>query len=180
MQACLRNAGHGTASGPGTRLPPIASWLPHSSFDLPFTPTQSPRMVASLNNDTQSISQLPSPPTSTTFRPSITRLVPPALTLPSPRTSASMNSLVISTRPSTTSRSHPASAKTSPTVSPTRTPEDESAASMLLHISSSSYRSPSLSERSYSGEYQPDSAGGLQPLTPSSMLGLRGGGLKIQ
>jgi hypothetical protein len=72
------------------------------------------------------------------------------------------------------SRSHPKSAKNSPVLSPTRTAEDESAASMLLHISSSSHRSSSSSERSYGSDYQPDRVRNLvQPLTPSSMLGLR-------
>ena len=179
VHTSMRNAGHDVTLGPNTRLPPIASWLPHPAIDpsnVPFTPTQSPRIITSLNNDGQPINQLPSPPTSTTFRPSITALVPPILTLPSPRTSASIRSFVASTRPSTTSRSPPGSAKTSPILSPTRTAEDESAASVLLHISSSSYRSPSLSERSYSGECQHESTSGLhestQPLTPSSMLGL--------
>jgi len=176
-QISVLNAGHDATSTSVTRLPPIASWL-HPSIDpsnLVFTPTQSPRMIASFKNDSHVINQLPSPPTSTHFHPSITASIPPALTLPSPRTSASIKSIITSTR--TPSLGHPESAKTSPMLSPTRTAEDESAASMLLHISSSSYKSSSSSERSYSAEYQLDCAGGLrehmQPLTPSSMLGLK-------
>jgi hypothetical protein len=176
-QTSALNAGHDATSMSVTRLPPIASWL-HPSIDpsnLAFTPTQSPRMIASFKNDSYVINQLPSPPTSTHFHPSITASIPPALTLPSPRTSASIKSLITSTRAS--SLGHPESAKTSPMLSPTRTAEDESAASMLLHISSSSSYKSSSSERSYSAEYQLDSTGGLrermQPLTPSSMLGLK-------
>lgn len=181
MQTSVLNAGHDATLASNTRLPPIASWLPHPSVDpinLPYTP--SPKIVASLKNSPQLISQLPSPPSSTQFLPSITTQIPPTLTLPSPRPSALAfnQSIITSTRPST-SRNPLASAKTSPVLSPTRTAEDESAASMLLHISSSSYRSSSSSERSHSGEYQLDSTGGMrepiQPLTPSSMLGLKKG-----
>jgi hypothetical protein len=174
MHINVPNAGHDAALALITRLPPIASWL-HPSMDpsnLAFNPIRSPMMITSLKNDPHVIHQLPSPPTSTHFYPSVTALVPPALTLPSPRTSVS---LVTSTRPA--SLSHPESANTSPMLSPTRTAEDESAASMLLLISSSSYRSSSSSERSCSDEYQRDNTGGvseqMQPLTPSSMLGLR-------
>jgi hypothetical protein len=175
-----QNAGNEVSQAYKTRLPSIASWLPHPSVDpsnLAFTPTQSPRVVASLKNDPQPINQLPSPPASTQFLPSITTQIPPTLTLPSPSTLAYGKSMITSPQPSTISRHDPASAKTSPVLSPTRTAEDESAASMLLHISSSSYRSSSSSEHSHSGEYSPDSTGGIrrtmQPSTPSSMLGLK-------
>jgi len=183
IQTSVVNAVHDVTLASNTRLPPIASWLPHPSVDLsnlPFTPTKSPKIVASLKNDPQLISQLPSPPASTQFLPSITTQIPPTLTLPSPRPSilAFNKSIITSTRPPA-SRNHPASAKTSPVLSPTRTAEDESAASMLLHIRSSSYRSSSSSERSYSGEHQLDSAGrmreSMQPLTPSAILGLKKG-----
>lgn len=174
MQIGVDSTGRDTTPASNTRLPPIASWLPHHSIDpshLSFNPNQSPRTAASLTNDSRIINQLPSPPTSTKFHPSIATMIPPALTLPLPRTPMS---LITSTRPSSMSRSHPKSAKNSPVLSPTRTAEDESAASMLLHISSSSHRSSSSSERSYGSDYQPDRVRNLvQPLTPSSMLGLR-------
>ena len=180
IQIGMLNAGD-DASLSNTRLPSISSWLPHPSVDpskLPFPPSQSPMVVASLKNDPHTISQLPSPPSSTQFLPSISTQIPPALTLPSPSTLASMKSRASSARPSMISHRD---AKTSPILSATRTAEDQSAASMLLHISSSSYRSSSSSERSLSGEYSLDGAGtlrgsSLQPLTPSSMLGLKNNG----
>jgi len=129
------------------RLPSISSWLPYLSIE-PNHHLHSPPLISSTRND----QQLPSPPGSTDFRPLITRS-PPALTLPSPKTPGSIHAPA--SRPplsSGSSQIFPGSAKTSPLLSPVHTAEDESAASVLLHISSSSYGSSSSSEHSYAGE----------------------------
>lgn len=155
-----------------TRLPPIASWLPNTSID-PNGFIRSPSLIPSSTRNDQ---QLPSPPSSTDFRPLMTTRIPPALTLPSPKTLGPIRVLPSASRPPI-SPAYPGSTKTSPLLSPLRTAEDESAASVLLHISSSSFSSTSSgSERSYAGDRDLAERWELrepvEPLTPSSMLGL--------
>ncbi|KAI0657592.1 hypothetical protein C8Q70DRAFT_919216 [Cubamyces menziesii] len=123
-----------TTSSP--RLPPIASWLPHPYVDpsslmsgSPSSgPTRSPTNI-----------QLPSPPSSGRFRPTATLANMPALTLPGPAHPLTIPS-------DATQKAHGGGAlpprqqrksvSASPSVSPTWTPEDETAASLLLHMSS--------------------------------------------
>ena len=93
---------------PGTRLPSISSWLPKSIADLEsHTPSVNPI-------------QLPTPPASGVIGPIVSPQVPPTLRLDLP-----MESLP--------ARPLPASALSSPSW----TREDESAASLLLRIKTS-------------------------------------------
>ncbi|KAI6101013.1 hypothetical protein EDD16DRAFT_1759068, partial [Pisolithus croceorrhizus] len=112
-----------------SRLPSISTWLPT------LAPSQSPSCDHS-SADVGGISlpattHLPTPPTSATFPPSSAisaGALPPALTLPSPGTFLPSTAL---------------GPKGSPGASPTYTPEDETAASSLLRMSTSS--SPTIS-----------------------------------
>ncbi|KAF7965411.1 hypothetical protein HWV62_43690 [Athelia sp. TMB] len=130
-----------------TRLPSISSWI---SLDpaLMRKPNPSPSALAA--------TQLPSPPGSTTFRPSVSTQTPPIFALPAAQD-----------RSSTAARSRGGSTQTSPILSPlaTRTPEDESVASMLLSMGASSRRNSSASERERTESE-------VLPWTPGSMLGL--------
>lgn len=165
------------------RLPSIASWLPHLSVDPSHVilnevvPNQSSAVEANKEalqiQQQQQVFQLPSPPSSTYIPPLITRHLPTTLNLPSPSILTSKTGHGLANRPLRASEAS-ASAKTSPVLSPSRTAEDESAASTLLHIGSSSYKSISR-ERSYStgssGRSTPGSLA-VKPLTPSSVLGM--------
>lgn len=142
-------------------LPSISSWLPNSHIDPSLLPNESAEPRTL-------ITQLPSPPTSTHFYPisNTGALVPPALNL---------GPVAI-----------PQTIKP-----PARTPEDESAASLLLQISSSSpsssrsvlSSSSSASSSSLASPIQSASRSSLiysmqfpethpKPQTPSSILGL--------
>ena len=126
-----------TRSTESPRLPPIASWLPHPYVDpssLMSSTSPKPGPVRSPLN-----AQLPSPPPSGRFRPSITLANMPALTLPAP--AHPLAQLKTAGPPGSASlppaqRPPRKSVSASPTVSPTWTPEDESAASLLLQIGS--------------------------------------------
>lgn len=102
----------------GSRLPSISSWLlPNSAIDpLPLSPLTrrlSPSSSAGTPSITSNIiTQLPSPPASTHFAPLQPAQIPPTLNLGPVATSALL--------------------------SPRRTPDDESAATLLLQISGSS------------------------------------------
>ncbi|KAI0332189.1 hypothetical protein GY45DRAFT_1274385 [Cubamyces sp. BRFM 1775] len=185
-----------TTSSP--RLPPIASWLPHPYVDpsslmsgSPSSgPTRSPTNI-----------QLPSPPSSGRFRPTATLANMPALTLPGPAHPLTIPSDVIqkshaqghaTTLPPRQQRK---SVSASPSVSPTWTPEDETAATLLLHMSSkpssaASSRSPpvlpgplglSTPREEVPGAGGRERAGGVssrvpvhfEAATPSSILGMR-------
>ena len=111
---------------PSPRLPPIAAWLPHPYVD--------PSCIAAISDsrNAAAASQLPSPPPSGPFRAASTIAVRdvPALMLPAPAhplepTKAVPSEKTAGRRMSTQSRS------------PTWTPEDETAASLLLQMSSS-------------------------------------------
>ncbi|EAU84078.2 hypothetical protein CC1G_06940 [Coprinopsis cinerea okayama7 len=86
-------------------LPPISSWLLDSESDSRILPHRD-------SHPKPPSSYLPSPPSSTQFDPVRPTHVPPSLNLDHPSSSASTSSLT----------------------SPTRTMEDESAATLLLHI----------------------------------------------
>ena len=126
-----------------SRLPSISTWLPT------LTPSQSPTcdlpVTSPPTRTSATTHQLPTPPTSATFTSSSTVVgVLPALTLPSPRTllplSRSLHTLLHPTTPGQTSAC--ASAGTAgggnAPASPVYTPEDETAASLLLRMSTSS------------------------------------------
>ena len=104
-----------------TRLPSISSWLPKSVSVLPESHT-------SPTNPTQ----LPTPPASAVIGPTASPQVPPAVRLELPIASLTTQKI------STPTKSVPSS--------PSWTPEDESVASLLLRIKSSS--SPKLVDRS--------------------------------
>ncbi|KAI0772948.1 hypothetical protein BD413DRAFT_473883 [Trametes elegans] len=163
-----------TTSSP--RLPPIASWLPHPYVDPSSLMSASPSAgpVRSPQN-----AQLPSPPSSGRFRPTATLANMPALTLPGP---AHPLTLVPGAGP-VPPRQARKSVSASPSVSPTWTPEDETAASLLLQMSSKP-RSASLSN-SRSPPALPGPLGIVSPreeagktrvlevVTPGTLLGMR-------
>ncbi|KAF9813383.1 hypothetical protein IEO21_05617 [Rhodonia placenta] len=105
------------------RLPPIASWLPHPYVD--------PSCIAAFTgpNPSTSPAQLPSPPPSGRFRSSSSAGFVPTLALPAPA-----HPLGAGAPPSPQSTGRRASVSSR---SPTWTPEDETAASLLLQMSSS-------------------------------------------
>ncbi|KAH8101681.1 hypothetical protein BXZ70DRAFT_1006940 [Cristinia sonorae] len=138
---------------PSPRLPPIASWLPHPYVDPSCIAAMSDSNAPNAPNTSQP-SHLPSPPMSGTFRTSQTYSLHalPSLTLPGParplpptahthvRTSpeaAQQATISITRRMSQPQIPTSRRVSASPSVSPTWTPEDETAASMLLQMSSS-------------------------------------------
>ncbi|KAI0275709.1 hypothetical protein BGY98DRAFT_1098679 [Russula aff. rugulosa BPL654] len=99
-------------SAPSTRLPPISSWLPSSISDQGLPESRTP-----LVNPVQ----LPTPPASVVIGPVASPQVPPSLRLELPVASLSSKNIPPSSQPS-----------------PSWTPEDESVASLLLRIKTSS------------------------------------------
>ena len=99
-------------SAPSTRLPPISSWLPSSMAGQGVPESRTP-----LVNPVQ----LPTPPASVVIVPVASPQVPPSLRLELPVASLSTKNIPASSQPS-----------------PSWTPEDESAASLLLRIKTSS------------------------------------------
>ncbi|KZT64443.1 hypothetical protein DAEQUDRAFT_741263 [Daedalea quercina L-15889] len=191
LAAAAAPASASTRPTPSPRLPPIAAWLPHPYVD--------PSCIAAMS-DSRAVatSQLPSPPLSGPFRAAsvVAARDVPALTLPAPahplesdkgagRPAGEKSAAREERRRGTQSRS------------PTWTPEDETAASLLLQMSSSptSMRSGSAPSSSSStvgisafalpparrlsltrmpGEGDPKKGAGvrIQAETPSSLLGL--------
>ncbi|KAI9464038.1 hypothetical protein BJY52DRAFT_882838 [Lactarius psammicola] len=98
-----------------TRLPSISSWLPKSVADSVLPESRTP--------PTNPI-QLPTPPASAVIGPIMSPQVPPALRLELPMASLSTRNFSTPTK--------------SASSSPSWTPEDESIASLLLRIKSSS------------------------------------------
>ncbi|TFK89985.1 hypothetical protein K466DRAFT_584097 [Polyporus arcularius HHB13444] len=133
------------------RLPPIASWLPHPYVDPSSLMGAAASKTGHPATRSPQNAQLPSPPPSGRFRPAITLANMPALTLPGPAhplgpsQSQSQSQSQMSMPPPR--QQHRKSVSRSPTVSPMWTPEDESAASLLLQISSKP-RSSSVSSAS--------------------------------
>ncbi|OJA20338.1 hypothetical protein AZE42_10290 [Rhizopogon vesiculosus] len=157
---------------PPSRLPSISTWLPPSSErrTLLLTPSQSPSCLPVPISSKPALLQLPTPPTSVTFAPSIFG-APPLLTLPSPSTFLPTSSgkqiqpCFSGFIPRRTS-SDPSSSTSSPMYSP----EDETAASLLLRISTSS-SSPHLPPKQASPSVEPHDES-VHALTPSRLLGL--------
>jgi hypothetical protein len=98
-----------------TRLPSISSWLPKSVANSVLPESHTPPINPI---------QLPTPPTSAVIGPTTSLQVPPALRLELPMASLTTRTF------STPTKSAPSS--------PSWTPEDESVASLLLRIKSSS------------------------------------------
>lgn len=148
-------------------LPPISSWLPNPYVDPSCLPLSDPG------------STLPTPPLSGSFRPPMAHPSQPlpALMLPGPahpsltkRTSPpqsppSLSSMRLSMPP------RRMSSTASPSVSPSWTPEDETAASLLLQMSTTA-KSPQLRRGSLSGPESRSRRMQMQVETPSSMLGM--------
>lgn len=169
-----------------SRLPSISTWLPHSSQDQTrraLTSSKSPSTRQPVPSSSKSPSQqLPTPPTSATFTGlSSVFGVPPILTLPSPSTFLPQSGTQI--QPCFSGfgpRRSPSDALSSPVY----TPEDETAASLLLRISNTStlVTSPQLSlkpgspsssmNESQTGRPREES---VHALTPSRLLGLTTG-----
>ncbi|KAH7912850.1 hypothetical protein BJ138DRAFT_1147315 [Hygrophoropsis aurantiaca] len=161
-----------------TRLPSISAWLPRSGKPanaLFPTSSHSPSLQPLLN-PMSTHHQLPTPPTSESLPPASTSYpLPPMLTLPSPSTffrsaGSSSAGLQTSSQHRMDFRSPASKSDSSPVVSPVYSPEDETAASLLLQISTSSpqarFKKPSSSERKGSNE------GHFNALTPGKLLGL--------
>ncbi|KAG2121270.1 hypothetical protein DEU56DRAFT_746801 [Suillus clintonianus] len=172
----------GSADDPYSRLPSISTWLPHSSQEQTrriLTSSQSPSTRPVPSSSKSPSQQLPTPPASATFTGSSSVFgVPPVLTLPSPSTflppsrtqiQPCFSGFVPRRSPSDTSSSSPA-----------YTPEDETAASLLLRISTSTpVTSPQLPlkpsspsstmNESQTGHPREES---VHALTPSRLLGL--------
>ncbi|KAI0753337.1 hypothetical protein C8Q80DRAFT_1249818 [Daedaleopsis nitida] len=146
------------------RLPPIASWLPHPYVDPSSLITASPSTapVRSPPN-----AQLPSPPPSGRFRPPITLANMPALTLPAPAHPITPGGPHRTSSPKMLPprQQQRTSISASPTVSPTWTPEDETAASLLLQMSSKP-RSSSISSTSGNSTASSFSLSKFMPITP--------------
>ncbi|GJE86331.1 BHLH domain-containing protein [Phanerochaete sordida] len=163
-------------------LPPISSWLPNPYVDpscLSTLPSPNPNGPPS---------HLPTPPLSGSFRVplSLGSSAPPALVLPGPAHPLPMSSPSIAAETSRMHISMPKrrmssahTASLSPTVSPSWTPEDETAASLLLSMSSSPSGS-STSARLRGNSLESNGARpkldlSMTPMhaeTPSSLLGL--------
>ena len=109
-------------------LPSISAWLPSSVEDqrsLLLTPSHSPVFDTSARP-----TQLPTPPASAICAPATAGFpLPPVLTLPSPST------LLPTTHMQPRFSGFTTRAKPSPVASPVYTPDDETAASLLLRMS---------------------------------------------
>ena len=152
-------------SVPSTRLPSISSWLPPSIADQGLPESRTP-----LANPIQ----LPTPPASVEIGPIASPRVPPSLRLELPVASLSTKNI--------TPSSHP---------SPSWTPEDESVASLLLRIKTSSppkarKHGASVSDLLAPTPGAPSNGGGtrfmgvddMRVQTPGSLLGMMTDGRK--
>ncbi|KAG6380310.1 hypothetical protein JVT61DRAFT_8419 [Boletus reticuloceps] len=158
---------------PHSRLPSISAWLPEDQRSLLLTPSQSPTFGTAVAARS---TQLPTPPTSTICAPATTGYqIPPVLTLPSPCTrlpSATTTAHILPRFSGFASRPRPS--VPSPASSPTYTPDDETAASLLLRMSTTSPRTASNGVPPRPVEAAPShvSSAGCGALTPSRLLGL--------
>ncbi|KAI6143612.1 hypothetical protein BKA82DRAFT_995800 [Pisolithus tinctorius] len=164
-------------TSPPSRLPSISTWLPT------LTPSQSPSrdLPADVGgNSLPPTTHLPTPPTSATFPPSSAIAAgapPPALTLPSPGTflpsavrgfpsgfarATSSTNVSGANKPVTVSGNNKGSPGAS---SPIYTPEDETAASLLLRMSTSN--SPTSPQHAFGRLRSSSSASSLTSLWPS-------------
>lgn len=129
------------------RLPPISSWL-SQPYDPSTLISKSPNASSARS---PANAQLPSPPPSGRFRPALTLANMPSLALPGPaHPLPPLPQKAVGSSTLARQQQHRESVSASPTVSPTWTPEDETAASMLLQMSvkprssSASSGSPSI------------------------------------
>ncbi|KAG1886771.1 hypothetical protein F4604DRAFT_1571995 [Suillus subluteus] len=175
-----------SAEGSSSRLPSISTWLPHSSQERTrraLTSSQSPSTRPVPSSSKSPSQQLPTPPTSATFTASSVFGVPPVLTLPSPSTLLPQSGTQI--QPCFSGFAPRRSPSDTALSSPVYTPEDETAASLLLRISSSTLvtspqlppkpPSPSSSindSESRTGRPREES---VHALTPRHLLGLTAG-----
>ncbi|KIK82015.1 hypothetical protein PAXRUDRAFT_35697 [Paxillus rubicundulus Ve08.2h10] len=158
------------------RLPSISTWLPSSAEEQRSSPSFDPVINGTCARTAGQ--QLPTPPASATFTPSTSGFgMPPVLTLPSPSTF--LPPIASQIQPRFPGFSHRGNKKGSPLASPVYTPEDETAASLLLRISSLSSPQTAFQNvvpaRSVKGAKHHDmnrDAG--HALTPSRLLGLTG------
>ncbi|KAI0252817.1 hypothetical protein BJV78DRAFT_1199189 [Lactifluus subvellereus] len=149
-----------------TRLPSISSWLPKAVAESGLPESRTPPSV--------NLMQLPTPPASGVIAPIASPQVPPALRLELPLASLSVRN-----------------ATASSSSSPSWTPEDESIASLLLRIKTSS--SPKAAKHSSSvhdllaptpgapgigGSPQFSGVDEMRVQTPGSLLGLTTDGQK--
>ncbi|KAL0946216.1 hypothetical protein HGRIS_012475 [Hohenbuehelia grisea] len=144
---------------PPARLPSISSWLPAFASDnnLNIDPTllvadpgtSQDRHNATQRHDEQGkhVAYLPSPPPSHRFRPTPGAAAPPNLTL-----GASYNEPKAHSVGKQRQREHTPPSESATGGREARTPEDESAASLLLEISLSPTILPTLSSASVSAE----------------------------
>jgi hypothetical protein len=168
-----------------SRLPSISTWLPHSSQERTrraLTSSQSPPTRPVPSSSKSPSQQLPTPPTSATFTASSSVFgVPPILTLPSPSTFLPQSGTQI--QPCFSGFVPRRSPSDTALSSPVYTPEDETAASLLLRMSTSTLvtspqlppkpASPSSSTNvSRTGRPREES---VHALTPSHLLGLTAG-----
>jgi len=168
-----------------SRLPSISTWLPHSSQERTrraLTSSQSPPTRPVPSSSKSPSQQLPTPPTSATFTASSSVFgVPPILTLPSPSTFLPQSGTQI--QPCFSGFVPRRSPSDTALSSPVYTPEDETAASLLLRMSTSTLvtspqlppkpASPSSStNESRTGRPREES---VHALTPSHLLGLTAG-----
>ncbi|KAI9056490.1 hypothetical protein FKP32DRAFT_1599224 [Trametes sanguinea] len=127
--------------------------------------------------------QLPSPPSSGRFRPAATLSNMPALSLPGPAQPLTLSLDEAQKRPGDAAvlppRQRRQSVSVSPSVSPTWTPEDETAASLLLEMSSkpssssASSRSPPVLPGPLGLPTPREERRSFEAATPSSLLGMR-------
>ena len=187
--------GSGTPVAASARLPPISAWL-ECVLDpqLPGAPSRSPPSEARRpsasphlgavsngtskeNNNNSNGAYLPSPPNSTRFAPErTTQAHPPFLSLGPVATAA-----LVGPPASTSTSTSTAGSNNTATSTSARTPEDESAASLLLQIAASPpFRA--VRSASFSSAASASSAGAPPTPTQPSLSGgsgtgaVRGGG----
>lgn len=175
----------GSGDDSSSRLPSISTWLPHSSQERTrraLTSSQSPSSRPVPSSSKSPSQQLPTPPTSATFTGSSSVFgVPPVLTLPSPSTFLSQSGTQI--QPCFSGFGSRRSPSDTTLSSPVYTPEDETAASLLLRISTSTLvTSPQLPLKpaSLSSSMNESQTGrpreeSVHALTPGRLLGLTSG-----
>ncbi|KAI0318226.1 hypothetical protein OF83DRAFT_48246 [Amylostereum chailletii] len=140
-----------TPTTSSTRLPSISSWLPQASAEPGFPSERTTmRSFSHRRPSCSAPTQLLTPPTSTTLRQTPSLQIPPILSLDLPPPNPHAQSF---TQGRTMSTSNP------------WTPEDESAASLLLQIRTSSSSSP--------GEITRAVRETVRVQTPATLLGMK-------
>lgn len=175
----------GSAEDSSSRLPSISTWLPHSSPERTrraLNSSQSPSTRPVPSSSKSPSQQLPTPPTSAIFTGSSSIFgIPPVLTLPSPSTFLPQS--VTHIQPCFSGFVPRRSPSDTASSSPVYTPEDETAASLLLRISTSTLAtSPQLLPKPASPSSSMNEPRTRRPreepahaLTPGHLLGLTAG-----